>query len=158
MDLLQNVETEVSDFLEAQRPVWPNEPTACPVFACGGHQYTSYSSFYRHWGLKHEETITRYTCGKCDKDFYRLYSYTSHQRKVHSSPEPFKDGVGVKNTLFIQPGGVLPYKADLREKAAAKRRLATTPGDVLFGGEQTTCRDEEFNPETGENVFKKSKK
>ena len=97
-------------------------------------------------------------CADCSNKFYRLSGFTAHQRKVHNVPTPTKEGVEVPNTLFIQPGGVLPYKADLREKAAAKRRLATTPGDVLFGRDQTTCRDEEFNPETGENVFKKSKK
>ena len=159
MDLLDNVQSEVDEFLEAQRPTWPNEPTRCPVFACGEQLYRSFSSFSRHWSQKHKPDIQQFACVACHKLFYRRNDYTAHQRKKHAVVSPNTEGTSVPNELYIAPGGVLPYKADLREKVAAKRKQLATPGETLVSHEDTTtCRDQEFDDQRGENVFKKSKK
>ena len=128
MDLLQNVDTKVGDFLQAQRPYWPGKPTACPVFACGVAEYSSWASFRRQRNHTNEEMVTQYACIRCRKLLYRLDAYTRHQRKVHGVTEPMKEGTDVPNDWFINPGGVLPYKADLREKVASKRKAQSTHG------------------------------
>ena len=106
MDLLENVDSEVDAFLQAQRPYWPGKPTACPVLACGVAEYSSWASFRPHWSHTHEETVTQYACICCRKLLYRLDAYTRHQRKVHRVTEPMKEGTDVPNDGFINPGGV----------------------------------------------------
>ena len=155
MDLLQNIQTEVDDLIQAQRPYWPGKPTACPVCACGVAEYSSWASFRRHRNHTHKERVTQYAWIRCRKLLYRLDACTRHQRKVQGVPEPTKEGTDVPNDRFFNPGGVLPYKADLREKVASKRKAQSTSGDVLVTEGEGVCRDQFLDLDTGVVVYKK---
>ena len=52
---------------------------------------------------------------------------------------------------------VLSYKADLSNKAEAKRRKTSTPGDILFLSENMTCQEGGFSVEDRGNVYNKLK-
>ena len=62
---MEGVEGEVREFLDAERPVLPVEPTRCPVEACGPHKYNRHSSFYRHLEMKDQEKIDLFECSLC---------------------------------------------------------------------------------------------
>ena len=158
MDIEINVnEQEVCDFQQAQRPFWPNQPTACPVFACGERTYASFASFSRHWSQKHLPTIQQFACVSCKQLFYRKDNFVRHQRKVHNVPEPSKEGINIPNEEYVNPGGILPYKMDFRPKLQEKRRQMCDSGVDLVTTGAGVCRDESFNLRTGSVEYKRKK-
>lgn len=139
-----------NDQKPAERPLWPNVPSCCPVEDCV-EVYQSFSSFERHWNNKHVNIIKLYKCPNCSFKSAREYNVRKHQEKVHKmkSAIEFEES---ENAKYINPGDKLPYKFDHRQRMSNKRK-AIEGTDLLVRGGQV-CRDQFAEEHKGNVVVK----
>ncbi|KAH3772484.1 hypothetical protein DPMN_173824 [Dreissena polymorpha] len=155
LEILDGISQELAAFETLERPCWPNQPTACNV--CGGHQYSSFQSYKRHWCAKHENTFTLLFCPSCNKKFGRKPDLVAHQRKIHHLlTTPIQREV--PNKAYIDPKGTPPYMVDHRQRLRLQRARDVEEASVSLTTERADCRDETFElSKDNRVVFKKFK-
>ncbi|KAH3775919.1 hypothetical protein DPMN_177329 [Dreissena polymorpha] len=89
--------------------------------SCDAGPYNGYSSYQRHWAMKHSETVTIFQCSLCTKKFGRRTEGVAHQKKLHKYPRQLTPET-IQNIHYIDPKGVLPYKEYHRERLRQKRK------------------------------------
>ena len=105
-------DNEVRLFSKENRPMWPWISSPCLFAAFGMKHCDSFKEYLNYWKSVNEEHKTLKACS-CRK----LFATTKHLKthlKVATNHCEAKDKT-VKNTGFIPPGDILPYKLGTKD-------------------------------------------
>ena len=158
LEILDGIEEEIRSFSEAERPLWPDCPTRCPVGQCDQRiLFPTVNNFIRHWSKLHMPQIKLYECPCCSFVSAREYNIRRHLGQRHKLiTTQAITSRNVENTNYINPTDVQPYRYNHRSRMIQKRKEMDTPASVLVRGGEV-CRDQEADLD-GSITFKKSKK
>ena len=135
-------------------PPWPDSPTACPVPACPRRLYNSLAEFTIHWNKVHRERIYFRECQMCQEKFYTLESARDHRiKEVHGKSLTILKLISMKNDLFVDPGGVLPYHTGSAKKRSTVTHSHTTENPVVGLGNGHVLQ---MSPVARKHVFNSS--
>ena len=118
------------------RPLWPLDPTECPVPACQKHgSFPTCVKFMAHWNKVHTEKKCFYQCVPCGVIFSDAEHTTSHRNtKTHDGEAFMTNQIIAPNLEFLDPKGILPYQfgtAEEREKMIKEKEKMDRAQDLL---------------------------
>ena len=156
---------ERMQFQYESRPVWPNQPTPCPVEACGMRPFNSFKLFIAHWKDRHEPEKLTIMCSCGRKFSIRKHLKCHLKTETHHVEIPPKN---LRNPNFIDPGDHLAFQYGTKEdrenmkvfqrQAAAEKRKRDVENCkeiqnlLVPQSSQIVCRDECIKERGGQLV------
>ena len=86
---------------------WVSEDgkTRCTVPACNGETFSRFTSFRKHWALKHRRLIDVFTCTDCPYKSADVWDVKRHMTAQHQHHEElWLKSQKMKNNKFMDPG------------------------------------------------------
>lgn len=91
--------------------------TICSVPACNGETFSRFSSFRKHWMLKHRRLIDVFPCTDCGYQSADVWDVKRHIAAKHNkNEEVWLQSQKMKNNKFIDPG-ILTSPAKINKPA-----------------------------------------
>ena len=86
---------------------WTTEggKTKCTVPACNGETFSRFTSFRKHWSLKHRRLVDVFACIDCDYKSADVWDVKKHMvAQHHRQEELWLKSQKMRNNRFIDPG------------------------------------------------------